>query len=125
MSTSQMAQMSRPSPDVVAPTFSSAACNRLGDAWCERCRADPELAERPPPNPREMVRAVSAALGRAQPAGRGVDEELGPVAQQFARHVGSVDVALAQLACLRATFEHALLRRSVGGSAGPSRLVLA
>ncbi len=117
--------MSRPTSDVVVPTFSGAACDRLRDAWCERCRSDPELVERPPPIAREMVRAVSSALGRRQPPGRGVDEDLRPVAQHFARQAGSVDVALAQLACMRETFEHALLRRGVSSSAGPPRLVLA
>lgn len=122
MSTSQT---SRSISDAVAPTFSSAACDRLRDAWCERCRSDPELVERPPPIAREMIRAVSSAPGRPQPPGRGVDEDLRPLAQHFARQAGSVDVALAQLACMRETFEHALLRRSASGRAGRSRLVLA
>jgi diguanylate cyclase (GGDEF)-like protein len=119
-------QMSRSTPDVVAPTFSSAASGRLRDAWCERCRTDPDLGQRPPPPmAAEIVRAVSSALGRVQPRGRGVDDQLRPVAERFARNVGSLDVALAQLACMRETFEHALLRRSIRGGGGPSRLVLA
>jgi diguanylate cyclase (GGDEF)-like protein len=122
MSTSQVSDAP---PDVVAPTFSSVACDRLRDAWCERCRSDVELVERPPPIAREMVCAVSAALGRVQPPGRGVDEQLRAVAERFARDVGSPDVALAQLACMRETFEHALLRRNGIGGAVPSRLVLA
>jgi diguanylate cyclase (GGDEF)-like protein len=114
MSTSQNG---RPAHDVVVPAFSGAACDHLRDAWVERCRFDTELGERaPPPMAGEMVHAVSSALSRLQPPGRELDVELRSVAERFARRVGSLDVALAQLACLREVFD---------GRRGAARLVLA
>ena len=70
--------------------------------WLELCRWDPSLPpDSQPPIAAEMVTALSAALERPQPLGWGPDPEMEAVAEEFARAVGALDVAIGQLVCLR------------------------
>ena len=70
--------------------------------WLELCRWDPSLPpDSQPPLAVEMVTALSAALERPQPLGWGPDPEMETVAEEFARAVGALDVAIGQLVCLR------------------------
>ncbi|HET6794679.1 MAG TPA: GGDEF domain-containing protein, partial [Acidimicrobiales bacterium] len=74
--------------------------------WEELCRSDPELPlGSRPPVATSVVSAVTGVLGRARPLEWGVDGALEPVAGAFALNVGSVDVALEQLTCLREAFQ--------------------
>jgi len=74
----------------------------LAEAWRQLCRWDPMLpADNEPPIASAMVAAVGAALARPQPLGWGPDPDVEKVAEVFASSVGSLDVAVGQLICLR------------------------
>ena len=83
----------------------------LATDWRELCRWDPMLPpESQPPIASAFIAAVVAALGRPQPLGWGADPEVEKVAEVFSSAVGSLDVAIGQLVCLREA-----LRRRVAG----------
>lgn len=70
--------------------------------WVELCRWDPSLPpDSHPPLAVEIVTALSTALERPQPLGWGPDPEMEVIAEEFARAVGALDVAIGQLVCLR------------------------
>src|SRR5436190_1097307 len=78
----------------------------LGDVtetWLELCRWDPMLPpdSTPPPIAPAVVAVVAAALRRPQPLGWGPDPDVERVTGAFAAKVGSIDVAVGQLVCLR------------------------
>ena len=86
--------------------------------WTELCRWDPSLPpDSQPPMAVEMVTALSTALERPQPLGWGPDPEMETIAEDFARAVGALDVAIGQLVCLRE-----ILRRRLVPSVPPDEL---
>jgi GGDEF domain-containing protein/ActR/RegA family two-component response regulator len=100
-----------PRPDR-ATAVARAEADRIVDEWLELCRWDPELpAENRPPIPASVVAAVASAIERPQPLGWGLDPALESVAEAYVLNHQAVDVAAAQLVCLREAFE----RRVVAG----------
>ena len=86
--------------------------------WAELCRWDPSLPpDSSPPIAAQMVTALSNALERPQPLGWGPDPEVETIAEDFARAVGALDVAIGQLVCLRE-----VLRRRLVPSVPPDEL---
>ncbi|MCU1373638.1 MAG: two component transcriptional regulator, winged helix family [Actinomycetia bacterium] len=89
-----------------ATEVAQAMADRIVDDWVELCRWDPELpADNRPPIPVSVVAAVAVALERPQPLGWGLDPALASVAEAYVLNHQSVDVAVAQLVCLREAFE--------------------
>jgi diguanylate cyclase (GGDEF)-like protein len=87
--------------------------------WKELCRWDPMLPpDNQPPIASAFIAAVCSALGRPQPLGWGADPEVEKVSEVFAAAVGSLDVAIGQLVCLREA-----LRRRVAGRVPVHELV--
>jgi diguanylate cyclase (GGDEF)-like protein len=79
-----------------------AEVHELAEAWRQLCRWDPMLpTDNEPPIASAVVAAVGAALARPQPLGWGPDPDVEKVAEVFAANVGSLDVAIGQLVCLR------------------------
>ena len=102
-----VAMASRASPAPAPPQLAAVELLRaeLDDVvreWQELCRWDPTL---PPgsqaPIAASVILAVADALRRPQPLGWGGDPEIEKVAEVFATAAGSLEVALAQLVCLR------------------------
>ena len=76
--------------------------DEIADEWRELCRWDPALPpESAPPIAPAVITAIGQALQRPQPIGWGSDPEVEKVIDVFSRAVGSTDVAIGQLACLR------------------------
>jgi GGDEF domain-containing protein/ActR/RegA family two-component response regulator len=89
-----------------APAVARAAAGQIADAWAELCLWDPELPpDSRPPIPDSVVGAVTSALERPQPLGWGLDPALEPVAEAYFLNHDAVDIAVAQLVCLREVFE--------------------
>ena len=83
----------------------------LAADWRELCRWDPMLPpDNQPPIASAFIAAVCSALARPQPLGWGADPEIEKVSEVFAAAVGTLDVAIGQLVCLREA-----LRRRVSG----------
>lgn len=83
----------------------------LATDWRELCRWDPMLPpDNSPPIAAAFISAVVSALSRPQPLGWGADPEVEKVSEVFAAAVGSLDVAIGQLVCLREA-----LRRRISG----------
>jgi len=81
------------------------------DDWRLLCQWDPELPpDADPPEACEIMTAVANALGRPQPLGWGVDPVMEHAIDEFAVRVGSVEMAVGQLICLR----EAIFRRLSG-----------
>lgn len=80
--------------------------------WLELCLWDPMLPpdSTPPPIAPAVVASVADALGRPQPLGWGPDPGVERVTEAFAARVGSIDVVIGQLVCLREA-----LRRQLEG----------
>jgi diguanylate cyclase (GGDEF)-like protein len=77
-------------------------CDVVAGEWEELCRWDPNTpADSHPPLAAEMVRALSSAMERPQPLGWGADPDMETLAEDFAGAVGTLDVAIGQLVCLR------------------------
>ena len=86
--------------------------------WEELCRWDPNTpADSHPPLAVEMVRALSCAMERPQPLGWGTDPDMESLAEDFAGAVGTLDVAIGQLVCLRE-----ILTRRLAPSIPPEEL---
>ena len=86
--------------------------------WEELCRWDPNTpADSQPPLAVEMVRALSSAMERPQPLGWGADPDMETLAEDFAGAVGTLDVAIGQLVCLRE-----VLRRRLAPAIPPEEL---
>ena len=86
----------------------------IASEWRELCRWDPALPpECAPPIAPAVITAIGQALDRPQPIGWGTDPEVEKVIDVFAEAVGSIDVAIGQLACLREA-----VRRCLMGSSG-------
>jgi len=84
----------------------------ITQSWRELCRWDPLLPpESTPPIASAVVAAIAAALARPQPLGWGADPEVEKVVEVFATAVGSIDLAIGQLVCLREA-----LRRYLDGA---------
>jgi CheY-like chemotaxis protein len=93
-----------------APALARAAAAAIADEWAELCRWDPELpTDSRPPIPGSVVAAVTSALERPQPLGWGLDPALEPVAEAYFLNHDAVDIALAQLVCLREVFERVVV----------------
>jgi diguanylate cyclase (GGDEF)-like protein len=83
----------------------------IANDWKELCRWDPMLPpDSEPPIASAFIAAVCSALSRPQPLGWGADPEVEKIADVFASAVGTLDVAIGQLVCLRET-----LRRRIAG----------
>lgn len=83
----------------------------IANDWRELCRWDPMLPpDNEPPIASEFIGAVCSALSRPQPLGWGADPEVEKIADVFATAVGTLDVAIGQLVCLRE-----VLRRRISG----------
>jgi diguanylate cyclase (GGDEF)-like protein len=83
----------------------------IANDWRELCRWDPMLPpDSEPPIASAFIAAVCSALSRPQPLGWGADPEVEKIADVFASAVGTLDVAIGQLVCLRET-----LRRRIAG----------
>ena len=89
-----------------ATDVARALAELIVEDWVELCRWDPELpADSAPPIAGSVVNAVAAALERPQPVGWGLDPALEPVAEAYLINHDALDVAVAQLVCLREVFE--------------------
>lgn len=83
----------------------------IANDWRELCKWDPMLPpDSEPPIASAFIAAVCSALSRPQPLGWGADPEVEKISDVFASAVGSLDVAIGQLVCLRET-----LRRRISG----------
>jgi hypothetical protein len=80
--------------------------------WRELCRWDPLLppSSEPAQAPR-VLNAVGAALDRPQPLGWGPDPEVEEATAAFAAEAASVDVAVAELVCLREVLRRCIISR--------------
>jgi diguanylate cyclase (GGDEF)-like protein len=91
----------------------------LAADWRELCRWDPMLPpDNQPPIAAAFIAAVCSALSRPQPLGWGADPEVEKVSEVFAAAVGTLDVAIGQLVCLREA-----LRRRIAGRLPVQELV--
>ncbi|MDQ1374711.1 MAG: hypothetical protein QOJ09_2049 [Actinomycetota bacterium] len=78
--------------------------------WEELCRWDPTLpADTHPPLAVDFVQALSSAMERPQPLGWGADPDTEALAEEFAAAVGTLDVAIGQLVCLREVLRRRLV----------------
>jgi diguanylate cyclase (GGDEF)-like protein len=83
----------------------------IANDWKELCKWDPMLPpDSEPPIASAFIAAVCSALSRPQPLGWGADPEVEKISDVFASAVGTLDVAIGQLVCLRET-----LRRRIAG----------
>jgi GGDEF domain-containing protein len=99
-----------------APEVARAVADGVVDEWVELCRWDPELpADNRPPIPASVVAAVAAALERPQPLGWGLDPALESTAQAYVLNHEHLDVAVAQLVCLREAFERRVVDQLPAG----------
>jgi GGDEF domain-containing protein len=95
-----------------APEVARAVADRVVDEWIELCRWDPELpADNRPPIPGSVVTAVADALERPQPLGWGLDPALESTAQAYVLNHQDLEVAVAQLVCLREAFERRVVEQ--------------
>lgn len=98
-------------PAVAAAALQAAAGEAVA-MWRELCRWDPMVPpDTQPPIASAVIEAVAEALGRPQPIGWGADPEMDKVAEVFATAVGDLELAVAELICLR----EALVRVLAGG----------
>jgi GGDEF domain-containing protein len=87
----------------------------------ERCRIDPELgAHGRPLLADELLSALPESLRQQPPPGWGVDSRLQAVAAAFAAQADSVEVGLAQLACLAEVCDRTLPGQSFAAQHGDS-----
>jgi GGDEF domain-containing protein len=107
----------RPAPRLErAPEVARAVAERIVEEWVELCRWDPELpADNRPPIPASVVAAVAVALERPQPLGWGLDPALESTAQAYGLNHQQLDVAVAQLVCLREAFERRVVEQLPSG----------
>jgi len=104
-----------PTPDR-APDVARAVADLIVDEWVELCRWDPELpADNRPPIPASVVAAVAVALERPQPLGWGLDPALESTAQAYVLNHQHLEVAVAQLVCLREAFERRVVEQLPAG----------
>ncbi|HZQ26838.1 MAG TPA: GGDEF domain-containing protein [Acidimicrobiales bacterium] len=81
----------------------------LAAAWRELCHWDPMLPPgTEPPMAARMVRAVADGLSRPQPLGWGPDPVVEGVTEGFVVAVGSLELAVGELVCLRETIRRRL-----------------
>ncbi len=107
---------SQPEAGLVVVDLVRAEAEALSEEWAELCRWDPLLPpDSAPPLGPTVVEAVADALQRPQPLGWGADPALTTVIERFAAAVGTVDVAIGQLVCLREAF-----RRRFSGQVPPA-----
>jgi CheY-like chemotaxis protein/GGDEF domain-containing protein len=93
-----------------APEVARAHAAEIVAEWIELCRWDPELpAESRPPVADSVVGAVASALARPQPVGWGLDPALETVAETYRLNHDALDVAVAQLVCLREAFDRKVI----------------
>lgn len=91
----------------------------IADEWRELCRWDPMLPpDSEPPIATAFIAAVCSALSRPQPLGWGADPEVEKVAESFANAVGTLDVVIGQLVCLRETLKRRIIGRLPVGEMG-------
>jgi diguanylate cyclase (GGDEF)-like protein len=95
-----------------------AQASEIAADWAELCQWDPTLPpESIPPRPVAVVRAFSNAMERPQPIGWGADPAVERVAGEFAAEVGSLEIAIGELVCLRE-----VLRRRLAPVVPPTEL---
>lgn len=94
---------SRPKPSLLAAArILYDEADELAAVWEELCRWDPMLPpESDPPMGAHLVRTVVAAMARPQPLGWGADPAVEKAAEAFAAVAGGLQVAMAELVCLR------------------------
>ena len=97
------------SPDLHAARYVSDNTGKLAADWVELCRWDPML---PPeidvPLAEDMLAAMALAMAEPQPLGWGPDPDVERVAERFGEASSSLDIAIGQLVCLRATLTRVL-----------------
>ena len=104
-------------PRTAVEVLHSQAADIAAD-WAELCQWDPTLPpDSVPPRPVAVVRAFSLAMERPQPIGWGADPAVERVAGEFAAEVGSLEIAIGELVCLRE-----VLRRRLAPVVPPSEL---
>jgi CheY-like chemotaxis protein len=97
---------------VGAPDVARAHAQEIVEEWVELCWWDPELpAGSRPPVADSVVAAVAVALERPQPVGWGLDPALESVAEAYLLNHDALDVAVAQLVCLREAFDRRLVAK--------------
>jgi diguanylate cyclase (GGDEF)-like protein len=97
------------SPETAIHLLRAQAAEVAAD-WDELCQWDPTIpADSHPPLTVEMVQALSLAMERPQPLGWGADPDVEEVAEDFAAAVGTLDVAIGQLVCLREVLRRRLV----------------
>jgi diguanylate cyclase (GGDEF)-like protein len=109
-------RLPRPAPALLTATrVVREEAEELAQTWQELCHWDPMLPpDSSPPMATRVVQAVAEALGRPQPLGWGADPVVEEVVDAFAIEVGSLEVAVGELVCLRET-----LRRRISQVALP------
>jgi diguanylate cyclase (GGDEF)-like protein len=78
--------------------------------WDELCHWDPNTPDDThPPFAVEFVQGLSSAMERPQPLGWGADPDMEVLAEEYAAAVGTLDVAIGQLVCLREVLRRRLV----------------
>jgi diguanylate cyclase (GGDEF)-like protein len=82
------------------------------ETWLELCKWDPMLPpdSTPPAIAPGLVAVIIDALGRPQPLGWGPDPDVERITEAFAAKVGSIDLVIGQLVCLREAMRRHLER---------------
>lgn len=97
------------SPETAINLLRAQAAEVAAD-WEELCQWDPNTpADAHPPLTVEIVQALSLAMDRPQPIGWGTDPDMEELAEDFAAAVGTLDVAIGQLVCLREVLRRRLV----------------
>ena len=97
------------SPETAIELLQAQATEVAAD-WEELCRWDPNTpADSHPPLAVEFVQALSLAMDRPQPLGWGTDPDVEALAEDFAAAVGTLDVAIGHLVCLREVLRRRLV----------------
>jgi diguanylate cyclase (GGDEF)-like protein len=98
-------------PALPAPAALQLEAEAVAEAWRDLCHWDPMLPpDTDPPMAVTMVRAVADALSRPQPLGWGPDPVVEAVTETFATAVGSLELVVSELVCLRETIRRWLER---------------
>lgn len=110
---SESLNIRRPPQDgLIASGLLAAEVDEVAETWRELCRWDPMLPpDAEPPVPGAVIAAVASALDRPQPIGWGPDPQVEAAVEIFADRVGSAEMVVAELVCLRETLRRWLTSR--------------
>lgn len=87
---------------VEASNLMAQRVDELAASWRELCHWDPMLPpDAEPPVAGAVIAAIAAALTRPQPIGWGPDPQVEAVVETFADRVGSAELVVGELVCLR------------------------